>query len=73
MSQFQGVIKKLVPQHGLGFISGEHDDVLFHHSAVVDSRFADLHEGQTVEYVLEEEAVGGLRVSGPRAVSVRPV
>ncbi|NUQ64107.1 MAG: cold shock domain-containing protein [Pirellulales bacterium] len=67
----QGVIKKLVTERGFGFLSGEHDDVFFHHSAVVEQRFEDLREGQTVEYVLEEEAAA-VQGAGPRAVSVRP-
>ncbi|NLX96681.1 MAG: cold shock domain-containing protein [Rhodopirellula sp.] len=69
----QGVIKKLVPQRGFGFISGQHDDVFFHQSAVVDPRFEDLHEGQIVEYLLEEEKASAERGFGPRAVSVRQV
>ncbi len=69
----QGVIKKLVPERGFGFVSGEYDDIFFHHSAVVDQRFEDLHEGQTVEYSLESESSTSVRGSGPRAVSVRPV
>ena len=69
----RGVIRKLVPERGFGFISGERDDVFFHRSAVAADGFADLHEGQTVDYVLEEEAVPAEQGTGPRALSVKPV
>lgn len=70
----QGVIKKLVLDRGFGFIAGERGaDVFFHHSAVVDARFDDLKEQQSVEYELEEEGSGRGKGKGPRAASVRPV
>jgi cold shock CspA family protein len=68
----RGVVKKLVPGRGFGFISGERDDVFFHRSAVVDDRFEDLREGQAVEYVMEDEESAAVRGTGPRAVSVKP-
>ena len=69
----QGVIKKIVADRGFGFISGsETGDVFFHLSSVAEgSRFEELHEGQSVEYEIEEDAGGG-RSKGPRASSVRP-
>ncbi len=69
----QGTIKKLVPDRGFGFISGDRGDVFFHHSTVVDGRFDDLHEGQKVEYTIDdgEGRRGGDR--GPRAASVKPL
>lgn len=69
----QGVIKKLVGDRGFGFISAAGGDIFFHHSMVVDSRFDDLHEGQTVEYELEEDEGGQPGGRGPRASSVKPV
>lgn len=71
----QGVIKKLVLDRGFGFIAGGERgaDVFFHHSAVVDARFDDLKEQQTVEYELEDEDSGRGKGKGPRAASVRPV
>lgn len=70
----QGVIKKVVADRGFGFISADGGDVFFHHSAVVDSRFDDLHEGQAVEYELDDSEGGGRRRGkGPRAASVKPV
>jgi len=70
----QGVIKKIVADRGFGFISADGGDVFFHHSAVVESRFDDLHEGQAVEYELDDSEGGGRRRGkGPRAASVKPV
>ncbi len=62
----QGTIKKLVPEKGFGFISGEKGDVFFHHSALQGIMIEDLREGQMVEY---EEGHGP---KGPRAEQVRP-
>jgi CspA family cold shock protein len=69
----QGVIKKLVPDRGFGFISGEGGDVFFHHSVVLDGGFDNLQDGQAVEYELEQEGSGSRgRGKGPRASSVKP-
>jgi len=68
----QGVIKKIVPDRGFGFISANGGDIFFHHSAVADGSFDDLQEGEAVDYELEEE--GGSprgRGKGPRAASVK--
>ena len=66
----QGVIKKLVSDRGFGFISAEGGDIFFHHSSVTDCAFDDLHEGQTVEYEVDQD---GSRGKGPRAVGVKPI
>jgi len=69
----QGVIKKIVSDRGFGFISGDREDVFFHHSSVQGGgTFDDLQEGQTVEYEVEDSG-GGRRGKGPRASSVTPV
>ena len=62
----QGAIKKLTDK-GFGFIDGEQGDVFFHMSVLQEVSFDDLHEGQTVEYEVEENR------RGPRATSVKPV
>ena len=62
----QGTIKKITDK-GFGFIEGEGGDIFFHHSAVVDSGFDNLREGQKVEYT------EGSGPKGPRAEEVRPV
>ena len=51
----QGTIKNLIAGRGYGFISTEDGDLFFHHSAVRDTEFEQLQEGQTVEY---EKGVG---------------
>ena len=67
----QGVIKRLVPDRGFGFLSGEGGgDVFFHHSSVAEGGFDNLQEGQTVDYELEEG--GDRQGKGPRASSVKP-
>jgi len=63
----QGTIRKLVADKGFGFIEGEKGDLFFHHSAVANSNFDSLQEGQLVEY---EEGRGP---KGPRAENVRLV
>ena len=63
----QGVIKKLISAKGFGFIEGEQGELFFHHSAVKDTPFESLREGQTVEYT------EGQGPKGPRAESVSVV
>ncbi len=63
----QGTIKKIVTDRGFGFIKTEKGDLFFHLSAVQETRFDQLYEGQAVEY---EEGEGP---KGPRAESVKPV
>ena len=59
----QGVIKKLTDK-GYGFIEGERGDIFFHHSALQDTSFDTLQEGQSVQY---EEGQGP---KGPCAENV---
>jgi CspA family cold shock protein len=67
-----GVIKKLVQDKGFGFISAaDGGDVFFHHSVVADQKFAELTEGQKVDYTVEEG--GPSKGKGPRAASVKPL
>jgi CspA family cold shock protein len=63
----QGTIKKLITEKGFGFIQGERGELFFHHSAVKDTSFETLQEGQTVEYT------EGRGPKGPRAESVTVV
>ena len=67
----QGVIKKIVSDRGFGFIAGHPEDVFFHHTSVVEKRFDDLKEGETVEYEIAEEDARR-KGKGPRASSVKP-
>ena len=63
----QGTIKKMIWNKGFGFIDTERGDLFFHRSAVQDTDFEQLHEGQTVEY---EEGMG--RQGRPCATTVKP-
>ena len=61
-----GTIKRL-NEKKFGFILGERGELFFHQSALQDTSFEDLCEGQQVEY---EEGSGP---KGPRAENVRPM
>lgn len=63
----QGTIKKLISEKGFGFITGEKGELFFHRTAVEGDAFAQLREGQTVEYV------EGQGPKGPRADKVKPL
>ncbi len=62
----QGTIKKLTDK-GFGFIAGDNGELFFHNSALENSSFEELSEGQTVEYT------EGQGPKGPRAENVRVV
>jgi cold shock protein len=68
----QGTIKKLVSDRGFGFISAAAGDIFFHHSVVVDNKFDELKEGQSVSYEIASGPDARGRDKGPRAVSVQP-
>jgi cold shock protein len=62
-----GTIKRLVRDRGFGFIRDDGgQEFFFHRSAVRDTPFEQLNEGQRV--VFEEEPSG----KGPRANNIRP-
>lgn len=65
----KGVIKRLVPDRGFGFIKTDDKggDVFFHFTVVQDASFEDLKEGQSVSYELDQ---GGRGDKGPRASTV---
>lgn len=60
-----GTIKKLTDR-GFGFITTDSGELFFHMSALQDTTFDELHEGQSVEYT------EGQGPKGPRAETVRP-
>ena len=62
----QGTIKKLT-QKGFGFIEGEQGEMFFHKSALADTTFEALSEGQQVEYEV------GTSPKGPCAENVKLV
>ncbi|MEW4526929.1 MAG: cold-shock protein [Maioricimonas sp. JB045] len=61
----QGKIKKLTDK-GFGFIETDRGDLFFHLSALQETTYEQLYEGQVVEY----EAGQGPK--GPRAEWVKP-
>lgn len=64
----RGVICKLFPREGYGFILKEGGgEVYFHEHALRDLRFQDLEDGQAVVFNVEEGR------KGPQATVVRPV
>jgi cold shock protein len=64
----RGTIKKLVADKGFGFIAGSErgKDLFFHLSAIQDTPFESLYEGQEVEYEAE------MGPKGMRASVVKP-
>ncbi len=65
----RGVVKKLVPDRGFGFIrpEGNQTDLFFHATAVQGVSFEDLREGQGVEFEVERDP----RRGSDRAVNIR--
>ncbi len=63
----EGTIKKLVSDKGFGFISvkGQQKDTFFHASALVNSEFDTLQEGERVSFEIEQGA------KGPKAANIR--
>ena len=63
----KGIIKKLITDRGFGFIQAEDGkDLFFHSSEVRGVEFADLGEGQEVEY-----EIGRGRDGRPNATGVK--
>jgi CspA family cold shock protein len=63
----EGVIKRITVE-GFGYIDvGSDDDVFFHRSAVLGTRFEDLRGGQRVTFT------EGRKADAPRAENVKPV
>ncbi len=62
-----GIIKKLISDKGFGFIKveGQEKDLFFHSKSLVGVMFADLHEGDTVTFDVEDSP------KGPNAVNVK--
>ncbi|HUF47333.1 MAG TPA: cold shock domain-containing protein [Vicinamibacterales bacterium] len=65
-SPINGTIKRLVGDKGFGFVQAEDGtEYFFHQSALVDSRFEELREGQALTFVK------GQGPKGPRAENLR--
>lgn len=67
MAATNGTIKRLVRDKGFGFIAaGGDEEYFFHSSAVRDTRFDDLREGQAVSFEVSRGP------KGARAENVKP-
>lgn len=65
MKQVKGTIISIIKSKGFGFIQDEDNrEIFFHAAGVCDPTFAELREGQEVEYMLRETA------RGPKAIGV---
>jgi CspA family cold shock protein len=63
----EGVIKRTTVE-GFGYIDvGSDDELFFHRSAVLGTRFEDLRGGQRVSFT------EGRKADAPRAENVKPV
>lgn len=63
----EGVIKRITIE-GFGYIDvGREDEMFFHRSAVLGTRFEDLRGGQRVTYT------EGRKADAPRAENVKPI
>mgnify|MGYP006307178829 CR=1 FL=1 len=64
----QGIVKKLFPEHGYGFLRTLNNrEVYFHKNSVLHNGFEDLEEGTLVRYV------GEMGNNGPQASTVQIV
>lgn len=68
----QGSVVRLIRDRGFGFIRQDDDtEVFFHHSAMEPGEFDTLHEGEQLDFVLEQDPRGrGTRASNVRRVSM---
>jgi CspA family cold shock protein len=65
----RGRVKKMVRDRGFGFIRGEDGkEVFFHRSGMAGADYDAIHEGDTVEYVIQE-GPRGARAEHVKAVS----
>lgn len=55
-----GIIKTIVGNRGFGFITADEDkqDLFFHASGVINTRFEELREGLPVEFLIAEGKKG---------------
>lgn len=68
----QGVIERLVPERGFGFIQGEDGrEFFFHQTGLMSTEFSELAVGHRVEFSVNERAQGDRPTEEPRAVAVR--
>jgi CspA family cold shock protein len=66
----RGTVVRLIRDRGFGFIRlDDGSEVFFHHSAMNPGEFDALHEGEELEFTIEQDPRG----RGSRAANVRRV
>jgi CspA family cold shock protein len=66
--QQKGSVVRLIRDRGFGFLRiPDGSEVFFHHSAMNPGEFDSLHEGEELEFTLEQDVRG----RGTRAANVR--
>ena len=64
----KGTVKKVIRERGFGFISAEDGrEIFFHRSALEETDFDALEEGNSVEFDVEKGP------KGPRAMNVKMI
>jgi cold shock CspA family protein len=67
----QGIVSKLVPERGFGFVAADGEEFFFNATALIGIDFTEVAEGQTVNFESVWDAPGDQPGEHPRAVSVR--
>ena len=66
----RGTVVRLIRDRGFGFIRLEDgSEVFFHHSSMNPGEFDSLHDGEEVEFTIEQDPRG----RGSRAANVRRI
>jgi cold shock CspA family protein len=67
----QGVVSKIVPERGFGFVAADGEEYFFNQSALMGVTFSEIAEWQTLNFEAVWDAPGDEPGEHPRAVSVR--
>ncbi len=67
----QGIVSRLVPDRGFGFIAADGQEFFFNRSALMGTDFDEVAEGQTVDFQASWDNKGDEPGEHPRAVNVR--
>jgi cold shock CspA family protein len=66
----QGIIDRLAPDRGFGFLISDRKEFFFHRSGLKGVRFEDLAPGTVVDFEVQADAEGDRPREHPRAVSI---
>ena len=67
----QGVIARIVPEEGFGFVRADGGEYFFHRSGLNATEFEELAVGMPVEFSVSTNTKGDEPGEHPRAVNVR--